>query len=193
MEKNKQLLLRATAYSKIKALKEEFSKAAGRKITFNEIIDEFMGKQLRFIVLPADIRNYIETFVKSASKERDVVGIMLFGSVIKGTFNEFSDIDILVIAEDATRNLRSRLSKIQQQIEPLRDAFVKRGSHLRISVLLLATEDLKTFRPIYLDLLDYGLTLYDCNDTLADFLMSMRRIKHERRFSERGEMLSWKT
>ena len=193
MEKNKQLLLKAAEYSNMKALKEELSKGAGRKITFNEVVEEFIGKRLRFLTLPADIRNYIETFVKFASKERDVVGMMIFGSVIKGTFNEYSDIDILVIAEDATRNLRSRLSKIQQQIEPLRDSFVKRGFHLRISVLLLAVEDLKTFRPIYLDFLDYGSILYDCNDTLADFLMLMRRIKHERRFSENGEMLSWKT
>jgi len=70
--------------------------------------------------LPARVRTYIEALVRTCAQDRaQLVSVVLFGSAAKGGFSQdVSDVDlIIVVADDASRAIRRRLSEDVAQLE----------------------------------------------------------------------------
>ena len=55
-----------------------------RKVTFSDVINEFIRKKVNFLKLDLDIQNYILAFVDQVKQDKNVLGLMLFGSVARG-------------------------------------------------------------------------------------------------------------
>ena len=189
---NKQLLTNEVAKRDLEAMKTLLSKSSVNVVTFSEVITEFVGKAAKFMGLPQPVKNYIVAFTGIVSKYPSVCGIMLFGSVAKNTYNKDSDIDVLVVVDDKKINAYELINDAKMQVEGLREDFLKDGYHLRISATILEKSELKIFRPIYFDLLSYGIILYEKNGTLTNFLDEVRGIWHKRILTENGEVVKWK-
>ena len=192
-EYNRQLLTNEAAKRDLEEMKALLSKSSANTVTFSEVITEFVGKAVKFMGLPQPIKSYITAFAGIVSKYPDVCGMMLFGSVAKNTYDKDSDIDMLVIVDDKKINAYNLVNDAKMQVEDLRAGFLENGYHLRISTTILEKTELKIFRPIYFDLLSYGIVLYEKNAALTNFLNEVRGIWHKRILTENGEVLKWKT
>ncbi len=190
---NKQLLTSESAKSALKSMKGLLAERSANTVTFSDVITEFVGKTAKFMSLSPHIRGYITAFTDIVSKYPNVCGVMLFGSVAKGTYNKDSDIDMLVVVDNEKIKVYGLVNSVKTQIEALRESFLRSGYHLRISVTVLEKAELKSFRPIYFDLLSYGIILYEKGRVLSDFLDEIRGIWHERLLTDRGEVIRWKT
>ena len=70
---------------------------------------------------------------------------------------------------------------------------IQSGFHLRIKPLVVAENDLKMFRPIYLSIVEDGVILFERQETLTDFTRDVRRSVEWRKEIVEGEVvLRWK-
>jgi len=89
--------------------------------------------------------------VDVVSKVEGVIGVILFGSLARGDFDEFSDYDLLVVFEDKAALWRSW--------DTLFDAVG--GLRLNLHVIPEALEELKVANPVFLDdLFRFGRVLF---------------------------------
>ena len=51
-------------------------------------------------VIAEEIRNILLNYYNELSKKIELKGVYLFGSYAKETFNDFSDIDVLIVSSD---------------------------------------------------------------------------------------------
>ena len=70
---------------------------------------------------------------------------------------------------------------------------IQSGFYLRIRPLVVAKNDLKMFRPIYLSIVEDGVILFERQETLTDFTRDVRRSVEWRKEIIEGEVvLRWK-
>ena len=189
----KTLLVNVKAYSKISKAKEMLSKRLGQGLSFSDVINETLGKSAEFLDTDESLGVYVKTVAEMLGKIESVLGVMLFGSVAKGAYKQYSDIDVFIVIggeEDKSAMLR-HLYKIQKNLEDDGMSLFREALPSSISPLIRRREELDNFLPIYLDLLDYGIVLYDYKSTLANFLNKIRKIKHEREYTQYGEVVRW--
>lgn len=96
---NKQLLIDVEAQRLLRVARDMLTKESAKKATFSGTIKEIIGKQVKFFSLPEDVRRCISGFVDLISKEEEILSLLLFGSLVRGTYNKNSDIDILMVVK----------------------------------------------------------------------------------------------
>ena len=70
---------------------------------------------------------------------------------------------------------------------------IQSGFYLRIRPLVVAKNDLKMFRPIYLSIVEDGVILFERQETLTDFTRDVGRSVEWRKEIIEGEVvLRWK-
>ncbi len=184
------VIMNDEAYSTLKRSAETLSKKLSKKLSFSDVINMTIGRNFEFLDIPNELKSFINDFVSALKEKEYVLGTLLFGSVSKGTFNENSDIDLLIVVNDGYKNA-SEISKIKIDMVDEAVELNDRGLPCTLSPFILDIRELGNFHPLYLDFLDYGVILYDRNGTLSRFLENMEKVKHKRSFSEFGEELSW--
>jgi len=93
----------------------------------------------------------LSKIVNEISKIQSVAGIFLFGSLVRGDYNEYSDYDLLVIFEDKTSMWRN-WDELFQSVSNLK---------MNLHVIPQTLEELKTANPVFLDeLFKHGKVLY---------------------------------
>ena len=192
--KLKQMLLDESTVMEVNEAKEFLSREIGRRATSKDVIEEFVGRRLRFLRLKKEVRDYINGFVDLITRKEKVMGIMLFGSVARGLYRKDSDIDVLIAIRGNAINCIDEIEESIDGVEELRAPLVQMGFYLRIRPLILSLEDLKIFRPIYLSIVDEGVILFERRDALTNFMTDIKRdIKWRREIAEGGVVLKWKT
>jgi predicted nucleotidyltransferase len=191
MGKFKQTLLTNKAYSQLKEAKEIFERNTGRRSSFTEVITQMVGKQLVMLKMDQDIKSYIMAFVDKIVENPHTLGIILFGSVAKGNFTKFSDIDIAVITDSKYLNYLEYLNKSRRELEQYQENLIKRGLSLYISPLIINIEDVKKINPIYFEIVDYGIVLFQRGNAVSEFLKYITNIHHKRVNTEFGEIIVW--
>ncbi len=189
----KTILLNTDAYNRVSSAKRRLSEKLHQKLSFGDLFNEVFSKNIDLMEMDDAIRDYIKSFCGILEGKEYVLGILLFGSVAKGAdYNRYSDIDLLVVVSS-----RKYAGKVMDEVhdakKKLRDkerTLISRQLPTFISPIVLESEDLKKFRPIYLDFLDYGIALFERDNVLTDFLNDMRKIKHSREFKP-YEVLRW--
>jgi predicted nucleotidyltransferase len=83
----------------------------------------------------------LSKIVNAASKIQGVIGILLFGSLARGDYDEYSDYDLLVLFEDKTLMWRS-WDELFQAVSDLK---------LNLHVIPETLEELKTANPVFLN------------------------------------------
>ena len=191
-KKYKQTLLDENAYNTLVDAKAVIQAKSNRKVTFSDVINEFIKKKVNFLKLDMDIQNYILTFVDQVKQDKNVLGIMLFGSIARGTFNSYSDIDILVVVDGNVLTYFDKLEQIIKEIDPMRQKLVAKGLHLYISEVILKKEDLAEFRPFYISLLEERTILYEKDGILSEFISNLKKIRYAWVKMGNNLVLEWK-
>ncbi len=103
--------------------------------------------------------------LKSCFKE-DLVSVVLFGSVARGTAKKDSDIDICIVVKELPQSRYQRHKIISPLLSRLRegrtyDLLFKKGYLPEITTVLYTKEEIKETRPIFLDMAEEAVILLD--------------------------------
>jgi len=94
-----------------------------------------------------------------------LTSICLYGSVARGTARRDSDVDLLVVSDDFSGSLASRVERILKDVEEKVSGEIERlrryGVDTGLSIYPLRREEVLRFPPILLDLTEDGIILYD--------------------------------
>jgi predicted nucleotidyltransferase len=93
-----------------------------------------------------EIRNIVKKFAEKVSAKYDCVGIILFGSYAKGSFNHDSDIDIAVILKDYDNLMNTQLDLMR----------LRRGIDVRIEPHPIKERDFVDTNPLVSEIKKYG-------------------------------------
>lgn len=92
----------------------------------------------------------------------NLISLILFGSVARGTAGKDSDIDLLIILEDAPDAYHERLAPVVDIELGLREkAYEATGQAPMFSCIVLSKREAMENRNIFLDMLDASKILYD--------------------------------
>lgn len=110
-----------------------------------------MAEKAPFIPYRSEVRKYVKKLLKSM-KARAVV---MYGSVAKGTYGVGSDIDLLVVADDAPKQFLKRLSFLNEL----------NTTSAPIEVIAYTTKEfgemIRRGHPSIFDALEESIVLYD--------------------------------
>lgn len=101
----------------------------------------------------------------------------VYGSVARGTASEGSDVDVLVISDDFHGSLASRIDKLYQVEEALKNelSWLRRhGVLTMISFYPLRPDEARRIPILFLDLTDEAVILYDENRFLETLLLEFK-------------------
>ncbi len=106
----------------------------------------------------------------------DLISLVLFGSVARGAAKPESDIDLLIILENAPDSYYRRLEPVVDiELKLRREAFETTGSAPMFSSIILSKEEAMVNRNIFLDMLDASIILYDKDDFFKNRLKELKK------------------
>ena len=191
MGKFKQTLLTEEAYSQLSEFKQIIEQITGRRSSFTEVIKQTVGKQLTLMKMDQDIKNYIMRFVDLIDENPHTLGVILYGSITKNSFSKFSDIDLATITDSKFIEYQGYLNLKRREVNSYQDILIKKGLSLFISPLILTLADLEVLNPLYFDIADYGIVLFQRGNSVSEFLDKIGKIRHKRKNTKSGEILLW--
>ncbi len=191
MGKFKQTLLTEEAYYQLKEAKEIIKRTTGKRVSFTEVIRRMVGKPLVLMKLDPDIRDYIKAFVDRIVQNPHTLGIILFGSVAKLTFTKWSDIDVAVITDSDILDYLGYLNAELKEISSYQDKLIKKRLSLYISPLIITKKDIGKLNPIYFDIANDGIVLYQKMNVVSDFLDSLEKLRYKKINTASGQTFVW--
>lgn len=114
--------------------------------------------------------------VKKVYADR-LVTLAIFGSVGRGTPGYHSDVDLLVVAEQLPEGRIRRVEEfyaVEQALEKELRRLVKQGIYTRLSPVFKTREEVRRGSPLFLDMIDDAVILYDREGFFASFLRDLR-------------------
>lgn len=133
------------------------------------------------------LKNLMELLYESL--RGNLVSVVVYGSVARGSARKDSDIDILIVAENPPKGRMERqrmFLEIESSLEPLINELWDRGFYVDFSPLILSKEEASKIRPIYLDMVEDAIILYDREGFFGDVLERLKR-----RLKELGARREW--
>lgn len=136
------------------------------------------------MIIPYKVfKPYINKFLKKLliTFKEEILGVAIFGSVIKNKATEDSDIDILILWKNRPKAPHHKYYKLEEELKDSRqikslDEYVKKHGNLKWSFSLKSMVfpihlDLEEFNAnpwILVEFADYGKILYDPNKLLKN-------------------------
>lgn len=117
-------------------------------------------------------------FLKDKLRE-NLISVVVFGSVARGTFKEHSDVDLLVVSRNFPKKLVDRIDLF---VDKTFEISMKYG--INISIIPLKIDEAQSTQPIYLDMAYEGIILYDRDNFIEKKLNDLRK-KLEKMGAER--------
>jgi predicted nucleotidyltransferase len=120
----------------------------------------------------------------------NLVSFVVFGSVARETYRYDSDIDLLIIAKNLPRGRMKRVSQfstVEDSLEPFLDTLKKKGIDTYISPVFKTPEEAERGSPLFLDMVEDALILYDRNE-----FFSKRLKRLQARMKELGAKRVWR-
>lgn len=118
-----------------------------------------------------------------------LVSLVVFGSVGRGTQTETSDLDFVVVAEGLPTGRMRRteeFEEVERALEPLLRELRGAGLSPELSPVFKTPEEATTGSPLFLDLVDDALILFDRDGFFAGVLARLRA-----RLEELGARRCW--
>ena len=179
-------------YDRLLKTREALSKLTGKKESISGSIMHLLQRSLISTGLSTDIEEYLTGIVEELKKIEEVEGVVLFGSIAKGNYNNLSDIDLLIIVKGDTYRFMKKLWDIRKKTMHYEEKFIAEGKYYRFSPLVLRDTELEKFSPFYFDIVDYGIILYEKNKVVTVFFNYINKFPHKRHITSAGVELTWK-
>ena len=93
-----------------------------------------------------------------------LISVVLYGSVARGEHTPPSDIDLLIVARGLPESHRARnrlLVEIEEELYPVLASLYRSGGYVELSTKIRTPEEAKQFTPLYLDMTEDAVLLYD--------------------------------
>lgn len=114
----------------------------------------------------------------------NLVSVVLYGSVARSDCEKNSDIDLLIVAEDLPRRPRDlRYQMLIPMEDALHDeiaALREQGYNAHISAVIKRRDEATHHSPLYLDMTEDAVLLYDKDGFFAGVLEEMRALGSRR-------------
>ena len=126
----------------------------------------------------------------------DLTSVVLYGSVARRSATSASDIDLLIIMNDLPAGQLRRkeiLANADKEIEPALEGLWRDGVEASFSRILKTPEEASSITPLYLDLVDDAILLFDKDEFFHSVLSRLRerlRSLGAQRLSS-GRILYW--
>lgn len=133
------------------------------------------GKMGREISAP--YREILIKLMEGVKKRFDLISFVVYGSVARNEAGKESDIDILIIVED----LRDRYEALklfdgaEKEVEEIVNNAEKQGYRVFFSPIIKGREEAAKMSPLYLDMVEDAVILYDRDDFFKSILERLRR------------------
>ena len=120
--------------------------------------------------MDARLRDLLAEFVRLLQKEfeEDLVSVVLYGSVARGTATKDSDVDLLVVCRnlpDHPWDRNSRIHAIEEELQPkLEKVQEETGWFPYLSILMRTPEEAAQTSRTYFDMVEEAVLLVDRDD-----------------------------
>ncbi len=188
----KTVAMENAVYAKLLRLKSTLSHMRGRPVTFSELLEENIRRPLTFLLIDSFLMMALRHLIGQISKSDNVHGIILFGSVAKGTYHAYSDVDLFIITEKTDSKTFDYVEKAIRNTEiEYFDRLTYSKLPMHFAPFISSLEEIDFVRPIFFDIADSGMILYDPNFAASDFIDKYASIPHSRKYIEGAEVLTW--
>ena len=131
-------------------------------MSFSETIAELLHTPLFFVGVDENIRYYLNALVSTLCRSENILGIVLNGSIARKNYSQFSDIDTLIVSNLSFLSSLELVEQTINKLEPLiRELLVSNGSFLNISPIIFTLPDMEEFHPIFFDIVEQGIILFE--------------------------------
>ena len=159
---------------------ERVSRGRYRIILPNVILLEALGFKWRDRI-NRDYRvilEYVVSRIIDYFREK-LISVVLYGSLARGTVKEYSDIDLLVIAEDLPCRYSDRvkmISHILDDVSSIRTKlWIEKKIYPLIDIILLSKNEASIHHPFYLDMIYDAIIIYDKDSFMRSKIEELRR------------------
>ncbi len=116
--------------------------------------------------LPEPYRSLIsELLDRLRDKFKDkLVSLVVYGSIARGDFRRDSDIDLLIIIEDLPKSKLKRqdlFMEVEEGLKKVIEEIELQGFIIDFSPILKTPEEARRFSPLYLDMVEDAIIVYD--------------------------------
>ena len=129
---------------------------------------------------PQPYREILELLLDSLKQRfgNDLVSVVVYGSVARGEARADSDVDLLIVAKNLPRSRLKRQSlfmEVEKSVEPLVEELWEKGVYVDFSPILKTPEEASRLSPLYLDMVDDAVILYDKDGFFSKVLSRLRK------------------
>jgi len=106
-----------------------------------------------------------------------LISVVLYGSVARGDCTPSSDVDLLIVAEGLPPSRRARnrmLVEIEEELFPVFALLYRSGRYIDVSTKIKTPEEAARFTPLYLDMTEDAVLLYDRDGFFQGVLERLR-------------------
>lgn len=103
--------------------------------------------------------------------------LVVYGSVARGDYRRDSDVDLLVVIDGLPRSRFERLrlfSEAEARLEELLERLLDEGYAVSLSPVIKTPEEASRFSPLYLDMIEEAVVVYDENSFFENILVKLR-------------------
>lgn len=188
----KTIAVEDSTYSKLSKLKFTPNRMRGTSLTFSELLEDTIRKPLGILLINTTLREALKSLVKYLSQDESILGVILFGSVVKNTSHAFSDVDLFILVRDAdSRTFDHVESSIRKTEIEFFDRHVRSKLPVHFAPFICSPDKRDYVRPIFFDIADSGVILFDRNSDASEFIDKYLSLPHNRKYTENGEVLTW--